>query len=297
MLFRWLARQWIHATAERVVSEAVSDTGEERPVAGDVAKEEEPLDEEVPCQLPGCQVVVICGDSVEAGGLRSMMQDVITTRCSRLLEHAGGVIGRRVVLVESGSGPQAARDATEDVIQMHNPPLVIAAGFATGLCSLLEHEHILLADPIQSPEGTQVRLGSSWDRDHVQAQPDLHLGPLLSHSETLTNPDEKKLLAEQQDVLAVDMESLTIAEICRQHGTACMVIRVITETLEEGFPSEVLGLAQQQTTSARLGALSRALFGRPSSMKDLWKLKQRAYKASDKLGRFLISLIDQLPVK
>ena len=37
------------------------------------------------------------------------------------------------------------------------------------------------------------------------------------------------------------------------------------------------------------------MFRRFSSVKDIWQLKDRAYRASDRLGRYLASVIRQLP--
>jgi hypothetical protein len=57
----------------------------------------------------------------------------------------------------------------------------------------------------------------------------------------------------------------------------------------------VTTLVQQNTTAEKLGAFAGAMFGRFSSVKDIWRLKNRAYRASDRLGRYLASLIRQLP--
>jgi|GEM_PF-430600 adenosylhomocysteine nucleosidase len=304
MLFRWLARQWVQATAQRVVSDAMpgrsrAPADAEQPLADEAgegaaaAESQQPM----PYHLPHCDVAVICGDSVESSGLRKLMDDVVTTRCPRLLEHAGQLAGRRLIIAESGTGTQQAMDATDDIIQMHKPGLVIAAGFATALDESMQHFHLLMGDPVQDAAGEQFQLGSRWDEDQLAAMPDLHLGPLLSLPEIITSLERRKELAEQYDALAVDMESLAIARSCRQHQTSCMTVRVITEMLTEEFPAEVTGLAGQQTTARKLGAFARALVHRPSSVKDMWRLKNRAYKASEKLGRFLVSLIGQLPVK
>jgi adenosylhomocysteine nucleosidase len=56
----------------------------------------------------------------------------------------------------------------------------------------------------------------------------------------------------------------------------------------------VTGLAKQKTRTAKLGAVVGAAWRRPSSVKDMWKLKEDALLASDRLAKFLASTIGQL---
>jgi len=101
MLFRFLARQWIHATASRVVERAV------RQARAPSEQEDEPEQEHLASQLPPCDVAVICADPTESMGLRGLLEDVLTTRCASLVEHAGQLAGRQVVIAEGGSGSKS----------------------------------------------------------------------------------------------------------------------------------------------------------------------------------------------
>ena len=290
MLFRFLARQWIHATASRVVQRAVRQAG------SPPGQEGEPQQGHLPVELPRCDVAVICADPAESMGLRGLLREVLTTRCASLLEHAGQLGGRRVVIAEGGSGAGQAVTATEDIIQMHQPRWVIAAGFATALSATLEHEHLLMADPVMDQAGNRLELGTRWDEVAIEREKELHLGSLLSLEQVAHTPRERRHLARSHGALALDIESIGVARACRAQQVPCMVVRVITETLDEEFPSEVTTLIQQNTTAGKLGAFTGAMFGRFSSVKDIWQLKDRAYRASDRLGRYLASVIRQLPV-
>jgi adenosylhomocysteine nucleosidase len=291
MLFRFLARQWIHATASRMVERAVRQAR----APSEQQEEEEPEKEHLTSQLPPCDVAVICADPTESMGLRGLLEDVLTTRCASLVEHAGQLAGRRVVIAEGGSGSKSAATATEDIIQMHQPRWVIAAGFATALAAEFEHEHLLMADPVMDAAGNQLQLGTCWDEAAIEKKQELHLGSLLSHEQVVHTPRERRRLAREHGAVALDIESIGVARACRQQQVPCMVVRVITETLDEELPLEVTTLIQQNTTAGKLGAFTGAMFRRFSSVKDIWQLKDRAYRASDRLGRYLASVIRQLP--
>lgn len=290
MLFRFLARQWIHATASNVVKRAVHQA------RAPSEQEDEPRQEQLPAELPRCDVAVICADPTESMGLRGLLEEVLTTRCASLLEHAGQLAGRRVVIAEGGSGSEQAVTATEDIIQMHQPRWVIAAGFATALSAAFEHEHLLMADPVMDQAGNQLELGTCWDEVAIEREQELHLGSLLSLEQVVHTPRERRRLAREHGALALDIESIGVARACRDQQVPCMVVRVITETLDEELPAEVTTLIQQNTTAGKLGAFTGAMFRRFSSVKDIWQLKDRAYRASDRLGRYLASVIRQLPV-
>jgi adenosylhomocysteine nucleosidase len=106
---------------------------------------------------------------------------------------------------------------------------------------------------------------------------------------------EKEQLAEEHAALGCDMETFAVVEACQQAKTICMSVRVVSDGLEDELPREIEQLLGQTTLAAKLGAAAGAIFQRPSSVKDMWKLKEDAIKASDRLARFLTGVIAQLP--
>ncbi|OHB84476.1 MAG: hypothetical protein A2V98_15340 [Planctomycetes bacterium RBG_16_64_12] len=75
-----------------------------------------------------------------------------------------------------------------------------------------------------------------------------------------------------------------------------MAVRVISDAVDDELPRDVKRLIEQQTRAAKLGAVVGAVWNRPSSVKDLWKLREDALVASDRLAQFLASTIEQLVV-
>ncbi len=53
-------------------------------------------------------------------------------------------------------------------------------------------------------------------------------------------------------------------------------------------------ILRQKTMLGRLGAASGAIVRRPASIKDMWKLRENAILASDRLAKFLEGVVTQL---
>jgi adenosylhomocysteine nucleosidase len=68
-------------------------------------------------------------------------------------------------------------------------------------------------------------------------------------------------------------------------------VRIITDGVDDELPVEIDHLAKQTSLAGKLGAVTGAVFRRPSSMKDLYRLKETALLSSDRLAEFLESLM------
>lgn len=243
-----------------------------------------------------CQIAVLFALGVEAGGTVDLLQNPVSMRCPRFVEHAGVLAERQVAIVETGVGWQAATAAAEDVIKLHRPEWLISTGFAGGLRPGLRHGHIVMADEVIGPDDRRLALGLHVDREALRTSPSLHVGPLVTVDKLLRTAAEKSELADRSPALACDMETMAVAEVCQREKTRCLSIRIISDTLEEELPKEVEYLLEQKSLAGRLGVATGALLSRPSSLKDMWRLKEDSLKASDRLARFLAGVIGQLDV-
>jgi adenosylhomocysteine nucleosidase len=89
------------------------------------------------------------------------------------------------------------------------------------------------------------------------------------------------------------MESLAVAEVCRELKRRFLSVRVISDDLETDLPPEVLSVLGS-TRTFRAGAALGALWKRPGSIRDLWKLREQAHDAAERLATFLDGVIEQL---
>jgi adenosylhomocysteine nucleosidase len=239
-------------------------------------------------------VGIVFALGMEAGGLVDRLAGVIATEGAGFVAREGGLNGRRVVLVEAGAGREAATRATEVLLAGHRPRWVISAGFAGGLAPGLRQGDILMPDRLADMSGRQLEVDFRIDPATLASNPRLHVGRLLTVDRVIGGAEEKALLGQQYSALAVDMESLAVADVCRRERVRFLAVRVISDAVDERLPPEVDNLVRQKSRAGRIGAVSVALWRRPSSIKDLWKLREDALLASERLGHFLAGVIPQL---
>lgn len=119
-----------------------------------------------------------------------------------------------VVLVCGGIGGERARRATEAVIQLYDPELVVSAGFAGALQRDVVVGQVLMPRIV-------IDAGDS-SRTNTQDG----TGILVTFS-SVADADQKGKLAKAFDAQAVDMEAAAVAKSAEKHGlrfTACKAI-------------------------------------------------------------------------
>ncbi len=286
MMLRWLVSNWLRQTAQTHVRSAV--TGAMR------RGEHEASDADLSEPLPPIDVVVVFALSVESGGFTDLLQERITTRCHSHTEHRGQLNGRHVLVVETGVGQEAAKRITADVIGLYQPRWVVSAGFAGALQPELRRGHILMADEVAKLDGARLSIGLAVDRASVDASPALHVGRILTVDDLVRSRPQKEQLGETHAALACDMETFAVGEACQRAGVKFMSVRIISDSIDDELSKEIESLLTQESLAGKLGVAAGALINRPSTVKDMWKLKEDALKATDRLARFLSGVIEQL---
>ena len=292
MLLRWLVNNYLREAAQGKLQSVLADTfrgGNPSAAAGVEGKEPGP-----PELAPPCDVAIIFALGIEAGGMVDKMSGASSTQCKSFMEHAGSVNGKEVVIAESGAGLEAAAAATAEVIKFHEPAWVISAGFAGGLAEGPNKGDFLMADQVVNLKGERLEVGLKLSPEAIAATKRLHVGRLLSVEKLIGLPAEKRKLGEAHQALACDMESFAVADTCRRLKTRFLSVRIISDGVDDQLPKEVEQLMKQTTLGAKLASAAKAVYSRPQSAADMWKLQEEALKASDRLARFLVSMLPQL---
>ena len=89
------------------------------------------------------------------------------------------------------------------------------------------------------------------------------------------------------------MESSAVAAVCGEKHVRFLSVRVISDDARTDLPPEVSALLVR-SGSYRVGAAVRAIWNRPSSLKDFWTLHERALEAADRLAKFVTRCIEDL---
>jgi adenosylhomocysteine nucleosidase len=282
MLLRWLVNNYLRDAAEQAVRQTISDvtTPRAEPTA-DAAAGDEDLN---------CEIAVIFALGIEAGPLVDELKDVASTRRPNLVEHAGSLAGRLAVIAEGGVGQKCAATATREIIRAYEPKWVISAGFAGSLSSEVQRGHLLMANSVINPAGEHLEIEL-----RMQPQPRLHTGRLATVDAIIRTAAEKKSLGEKHHALACDMETFAVAQECARTNTKFLSVRIISDGFDDELPKEVEQLLKEKNFAKQAGRAIHALMKRPSAALDLWKLRDEAHKAADRLARFLLQVIPQLP--
>lgn len=283
-MWRLLLQNWIQQNLRQKVYEHVAKAGQSAAEFSDG-----------PAPPPGpCDVGLVFALGIESGGLEDLLNAVIVTRGKKFLAREGTLQGRRLVLALSGVGRRNAKRATRMLLAGHRPAWVISAGFSGALQPGLKRGDIVMADSLVEPGGGRLAIDVRIDQQTLSSTPGLHVGRLLTVDKIVAESSEKQRLGQKYDALAVDMESWAVAEVCSQEHVRFLAVRVISDTLEEDLPRDLGPLIARQTMAGKVGALTGALWRRPSSFKDMLRLRERALVASDRLAKFLSGVIVQL---
>lgn len=242
-----------------------------------------------------CHVGLVFALGIEAGGLIDQLSGVIRIDGAGFVAREGGLEGKRLLVVEAGVGAEAAASAATALIQGHKPRWIISAGFAGGLDDRLQQGDILMANEIVDLDGQRLTIDLKFDPQSLESMRHLHVGRLLTADRVVGDIEEKRVLGQQHGALAVDMESMAVADVCRQEQVRCLSIRVISDAVDHALPKDIDYLVKRKTLAGRIGAAAGAAVRRPSSIKDMWQLKEDALVASDRLAKFLVGIIGQLP--
>jgi len=237
-------------------------------------------------------IAIIFALDIEAEGVVSRLSDVDVTPGDSFRVTNGALAGADVVVVSSGPGARQAHSATSELISRHQPVWVISAGFSGGLVPAVRRGDVVMADSVADERQNVLSIDLRLDGTDKTAG--LHVGRVLSVARVVVAPNEKQQLGESHSALAVDLESFAVAEVCAQEKVRFLAVRVVSDPVEQRLPDEVRILLAKNTAAGRWGAVAGSVMRRPSSLRDLWTLRENAINSSDRLGQFLEGVVTQL---
>jgi adenosylhomocysteine nucleosidase len=128
-----------------------------------------------------------------------------------------------VAVVCGGIGPEAARRASEAIICLYHPALVISAGFAGALDPTLEVGHTFTTRSIiDASDASRTDCG-------------IGEGVLISFAD-VADIDQKAKLGAAYGAQAVDMEASAVARSAEAHGVTFLACKAISDTSCTALP-------------------------------------------------------------
>ena len=277
-------------------------------------------------------VGLVCALPLELDSLFALCERTRTLKGGEFRFRGGRLGSARVAAVESGPGRLKAARATRALIDGHAPDWIISCGFGGALVDGMRIGDVAIADSVRhlpryTPEQAKVppQPGAHLAADvhaHTATTADSQqpaLPGLLDGEEEVATPTqmpadpakglyrgrfvttpgivrtvaEKRWLAARYQAVSVDMETFAVANVCQEEKVPFLAIRAMTDDLSADLPDEVHALLTS-SGARRIGATLGALWNRPESAKDLWKLREQAGLAGERLARFLLGVIAQL---
>ncbi|MCA8998459.1 MAG: 5'-methylthioadenosine nucleosidase [Planctomycetaceae bacterium] len=198
---------------------------------------------------------------------------------------------QRICVAEGGAGMSRARQVTQGIIDAFQPRWILSVGLSGALVDGISSGDIVVGTGLTDERG-EASLGVSLKFPADPAR-GLHAGKLCTVDHIVREPREKRELAATTGAVAVDMESLAVAKVCRDRQTRFLAIRAISDDVNTELPREVTAILGPKGT-IRAGALVGSILKRPSSVKDLWAMREQAVVAAEHLSKFLGGVIEQL---
>jgi adenosylhomocysteine nucleosidase len=237
-------------------------------------------------------VGIVAALPLEVGDLIDRLRRVRKYQSAALSLIEGEHNDKIVVIAVAGVGRPAARRAAELLLAGHRPSWIISAGFAGALNPTLNRNDLVLPGEVIDPEGRRFPV-----------EPPEALGAgircvkgglLLTVDRLIVDSGEKGELHRSSRADLVDMESSAVAAVCVEKRIRFLAVRIISDDALSDLPREVATLLAR-SGSYRAGAALRAVWKRPSSLKDFWTLHERALESADRLAKFLSRCLDDLP--
>jgi len=178
------------------------------------------------------------------------------------------------VLVCGGMGFDAARRATEAIIALNRPSVVLSVGFAgalddsLGVGDLLQPRYV-----VDSTDGARTDTGTGS-------------GVLVSFP-VVADAAQKAKLAKSYGAQAVDMEAAAVAKGAEARGLRFAAVKAISD--EGGFAMPPMDRFIAADGSFRAGSFALYAAGRPFLWPNVLRLAQNSAKAARALSTMLQS--------
>lgn len=178
----------------------------------------------------------------------------------------------------TGMGRDNAENAIAAALEEIHPKLVLTCGFAGGLNPILKSNEIVFSADDGSPIYDTLKQAGATPVTFFCAR------------RVAITSEEKQRLWRGMGSDAVEMESESIRDYCRERDIPSATVRVISDTALEDLPLDfntLLSPAQK----IHYGKLTWALVRAPFKLAELLAFQQKTVDAAKSLGEFLTKVL------
>jgi adenosylhomocysteine nucleosidase len=210
-------------------------------------------------------------------GIVVALPEELTTLTSISIKKQGyGFIADNLLVAYSGAGPINAKLSAE-LLVAKGATRLISWGCAAALSGLLKPGDLVLADNLVDAEGrrdAKFCVSSDW---HSYAKNILsscfvvHTGCLAESKNIVSASKDKQQLHAITGAVALDMESVSIAKVARQHELPFLAIRAIADPVDMNLPLAI-SYSFNDRGEIMIGKLLLFLVQHPAELPGLIKL-------------------------
>ena len=244
-----------------------------------------------PPPLPA-DVGIVAALSIEINPFLARLENVRKYSTGRYTIIEGELAKKLVALVVTGPGRKNAARGAQLLLGGHRPSWLISAGFAGALDPEHRRNDVVFVDEVVDEDGFSHRIDVPVPDDPRAAR--LWVGKLVTVDAIVRTAAEKAALRDRTGAVAVDMETSAVAALGVERGVRFLAIRVISDEAGVDLPREIATILGR-SGGYRVGAAIGAIWRRPSSLKDMWALREHAVAAADRLSRILAGVVAKLP--
>ncbi|WP_289758110.1 5'-methylthioadenosine/adenosylhomocysteine nucleosidase [Duncaniella dubosii] len=187
------------------------------------------------------KIGIIVAMQKELALILPLLSDSSTEVRGTVTYHCGHIGENEVAVMQCGIGKVNAAIGAVSLIDAFCPELVINTGVAAGAGDEVAVMDIVLADRLVHHDFWCI--GEEWGHvpgcplyfparlPQIRENENVKLGLIASGELFISSKDEiDTIRGHFPDVMAVDMESAAIAQVCEQRGVPFMCLRVISDT-------------------------------------------------------------------
>jgi adenosylhomocysteine nucleosidase len=191
----------------------------------------------------------------------------------------GSLEGQRVVAIVTGMGPDLARRGVTALLDA----VPVSRVVVVGITGAVDNE---------TPIGTLVRpavvVDGTTGTEYIPESPGT--GKLWTTARLITDLSSVARLREQ-GVVALDMETAAVAEVCEQRRIPWSVFRVISDRASDGSVDEEVFHMSNQDGSPNWRAVTRFFLRHPGRIPAMVRLARGAQMATDMAARAAIEAV------
>ena len=228
--------------------------------------------------------------SVNSGVTGDAVSWAVIAALRRELSDLRKLARRNLVFLETGVGTDNASKKLTKFLEKTGADFVLGVGMAGALSPSLRVGDLFIVERVIGPS-TIVLLPNLCSLAKLVRLngANIHVGTAVTANEFVCEVNRKRSLAaalKPDQMGCVDMESWAVARVCTERRIPFLIIRCISDLLEEDLPLDFNRCYDSQGDLDALKLVTATLL-RPRALKGLWQLRGRSTLCSQRLAWFV----------